>query len=285
MNEFGQVIMITPEEGSFEEGIKASMRQIITAYGIPDDKITESILTKLAREEADKIQRRTKRGGIPCDLRILLNLRKKKQVIAWIKKIVISNGHISNLILNCNKMGFTHRRKHKEFIPDVTNYPIDEDQISFIGEKGEVHLREKEKVLRQLKERYLGRKFISAHLFEKGDEWHLFYFDHNDIYVPARPNHHFRGPHVHYISHLWGRNLDREFLWEQFENRKIKINSEHIRFIEERIQEPKIAKGKVRLTNIKPQDFMKIDDKTAAFKEGHESKFMIYRNTGRRSSE
>lgn len=265
-----------PENGDFEEGIQASIRQLVVAYRMPLDDLTNSIINKLAREQAEKIKRRTKRGGIPSSLVILLNLRQKKQAIAWIKEMTISTACLSNLILNCNKIGFTHRRIHKEFIHEDFNRPVEDAQISSVSKTGEVRLAEKEKILRKLTSRYLNRKYSTAHLFEKGDEWHLIYFDHNDIYAPIGLNHHTRGPHVHYISHLWGRHIDKETLWNQFESREIKANSEHIRFVEKKFIEPKKEKGKVGLVRIKPQSVMKLDDNTVCYKDEFDE-LKIYR--------
>jgi hypothetical protein len=277
MDEFGQIIFMTSEEGDFEKGIKASMRQIISANGIPLNNITESIIDKLAREEAEKIKRRTKRGGIPSSLRILLSLKEKKKAVSWIKKMTISTQYISNLILNCKKLGYIHRKKHKEFIPEDKKQRIEEMQINFVTKTGEAILYDEEKIIRQLAARYLNRKYSTAHLFEKGNEWHLFYFDHNDMYIPTGVNHHSKGPHIHYISHLWGKHNDKETLWGQFENRDIKINSEHIRFIEEKIVEQSKNNGKVKLARIKPQSVMKIDDKIICLKNN--SSFKIYRKS------
>ena len=74
----------------------------------------------------------------------------------------------------------------------------------------------------------LERRYIHAHLFECGSDWHCFYFSHQDI-EPSR-NHWKYGCHLHYISHLWP-HLKKRLIWNKFNKRTTQISdSIHIRF-------------------------------------------------------
>jgi hypothetical protein len=62
----------------------------------------------------------------------------------------------------------------------------------------------------------------------QGNEWHLFYFDYNDALIPKTMNHYAGGPHIHYLSHLWG--VDKDKAWKMLDNRQATINSTHIKY-------------------------------------------------------
>ena len=75
----------------------------------------------------------------------------------------------------------------------------------------------------------LERRWIHAHLFECGSNWHCFYFSHQDI-EPGTGNHWEYGCHLHYISHLWP-NKKKRWIWDKFNKRSTEIkDSLHIRF-------------------------------------------------------
>jgi hypothetical protein len=86
-------------------------------------------------------------------------------------------------------------------------------------------------MVKKIGETFKQRKCISAHLFEKDDEWHLFYFDYKDAFSPLGKNHYEHGPHIHYISHLWGKIINKDNLWMMLDQRQTKIDSIHIKYI------------------------------------------------------
>jgi hypothetical protein len=267
VEEIGEFITFSPDEGDFELGLKATMCKIIKANGIPLDELTLSIISKFAKQDATRVKKQTMRGGLPSSLKILFSLKDKNDVMNWIKNMVITKDCLSNLILNCHKLGLTHKRKHTQFLTPSTTLSTEEKKAFADYKTGKLNDAGIEKALRKLSTAYKERKFSTAHLFENGQEWHLIYFDYNDLYIPKGDNHHKRGPHMHYISYLWG-NHQKDKLWEQFESRYIKINSEHIRFIEKDCGiKQKRSTGKCRLERIKPQHFLKVDNDMLCYGE------------------
>ncbi len=265
MNEYGSVIYFSHEVGDFEKSIKATALKLVKANGHQIDDRMEQCISNFASKEAIKVVKRAKSGGIPSHIVMLLGFKKKKDVLGWIKKMVITKTCLTSLILNCGKKGFTHRRMHKEFIPENINTSLDENEISFVNKNGEAIFNKQQKVISQLTNRFDSRKFFTAHMFEKEGCWHIFYFDHNDMYLPKELNHYKEGPHIHYISNLWGSRINKEDLWRQLENRNITINSAHVQYAEEDLE--RISKSKIYLKRIKPQYFMKINNKLACYKD------------------
>src|SRR3990167_9078180 len=129
--EIGQYVLMHPEDNDLEKSIEITTTKIIIAHGIPIDKITKSIISRIAKEKAQNIIRKTKRGGIPASFSILFGLKEKKHAIKWIKKITITQKCLCNLILNCGKLGFSHKRHHKEFKTESSN-PSQTDRQVFI---------------------------------------------------------------------------------------------------------------------------------------------------------
>jgi hypothetical protein len=248
MEEIGPYILMTDKEGDFELGIQAAMKKLIALHGIPINSLTESSIKKLAKEESTKIVKKTKRGGIPSHLRILLSLKRKKEVLRYIKNIVMTNHDLPNLILTCKCLGFTHQSKHIQFVPEDL-FLTDDERAGFskknISEDGA------NKVDKKISEIFKNRKYLSVHLFERGDEWHIFYFDYHDAYTPRNLNHSELGPHIHYISYLWGKGFNKDDLLAAFEFRKVVINSEHIRYVE---KEAPIDHTKQTIKRVNPRD-------------------------------
>lgn len=67
-------------------------------------------------------------------------------------------------------------------------------------------------------------------LIEKGNEWHIITYDlAEELYAPPEENH-FDHEHIHYISYLMGRNIDKNQIWNNLcEHGQLKGPDIHIR--------------------------------------------------------
>jgi len=159
--------------------------------------------------------------GVPDKLKKLFLITKKAKAEQYVKELVLTEYDLFLLIHNCSQIRFTHRSKFKPYIPEhlvVSNTDIDEMKTGH-----------PKKVSTKISAGLSQRRYIHAHLFECGSDWHCFYFSHQDI-EPADANHWKYGCHVHYISHLWP-NLGKRWIWNKFNKRYTEISgSLHIRF-------------------------------------------------------
>jgi hypothetical protein len=120
-------------------------------------------------------------------------------------------------------LGYSHRLEIQYRIPD---------SIKDLKLPKEINLTPKGNVIRgsgenRISESLAGEieKRISAmriHLFEKGSEWHCFYFGYRDI----RGEHSSVGTHVHYCSHNWQPSA--QMVLKLLKQPKYSIKSAHI---------------------------------------------------------
>ncbi len=220
-------------ENGFKEGIKTCLKHILTFKGLPLNSITKSIINKITQEEFDFVSSTMRNKGFPENIKKIIDTKSKKDAEIIARSSVILGDELAVMAYNADLIGFTHFRKHKWFYPDDVLH-TEEENIAFSknAKVGEVTDRKTKKFVTKLFEQIKKRKYISAHLLEKDDEWHVFYFDSNDMYLPKGINHYKDGPHVHYISHVFGGDLNKDSIWLKFDNRKMQINSIHIRYKE-----------------------------------------------------
>ena len=157
--------------------------------------------------------------GIPNTLKRLLEIRKKREVIKYCKSITLSEDDLVLLMYNCKKIGFSWRSKFKEFVPKhlkITDCEVDE-----------LKQEKPQKLRKKVKSIFEERKKVCIHLFEKGSEWHCFYYSDKDMET-GETSHFILGPHLHYISHLW-TGYKKQQVWEAFDKRKIEFEGVHIK--------------------------------------------------------
>lgn len=187
------------------------------------EEITPAIETEilaLARMHQDEMDRQYDAKGIPEKLKMLLEIKRKSEVIKYCKSLVLSADDLFLLGHNCSQIGFTHRSKFSEFVPqhlNITDSDIDDMK------KGNPR-----QFLKKVHGVFQERKRIHVHLFEKDEEWHCFYFTWRDT-ESSNESHWKHGSHLHYISHLWP-NLVKRQVWESFDWRNVETQgSVHIR--------------------------------------------------------
>lgn len=235
MYEIGPYVIMTHEEGDYELGLEEIMKKIAVAKGIPLNEIVLAAIKKIAKEDAEEAKEQLRSQGFPPNIKTLFDAENKKDLIRIADKMMVSGDDIARMVFNHAAAGFTHTRKHKWFHPEDLLHTKEEfEAFSEIEQVGPITDKRALKFLKKTQEMLAKRKYISAHLLEKGDEWHIFYFDFNDRYAPQGQNHYQHGPHVHYISHLWGKQTDKNLIWQELENRQTKIASIHIQYNDQR---------------------------------------------------
>lgn len=180
-----------------------------------------------SRAKSDVQQRKAKYNdkvnqvGVPDKLKNLFLITRKAEAEQYSRRTVLSEYDLFLLIHNCSQIRFAHRSKFKPYIPKHLKVS-DTD-------RNEMKAGNPKKFLKKTRAQLLERRYIHAHLFECGSDWHCFYFSDQDI-EPSSENHWKYGCHLHYISHLWPR-LKKRLIWNEFNKRSTEITgSLHIRF-------------------------------------------------------
>lgn len=167
-----------------------------------------------ARDEADFDAQ-----GVPPTLTALLQLTKKSKVIAYSKRIFITQDDLFLLIHNSKQIGFSHRSKFKEYVPEGRRV-LDTDFSRL--KQGDPRT-----FLRKIPPIFAERKRYHVHMFANANQWHCFYFTYQDMEDGAQP-HWEHGPHLHYISYLWTDHSKRR-VWDSVDSRDIPFTGAHIR--------------------------------------------------------
>ncbi len=189
--------------------------------GIPINREVESRIKDEVQKKKSEYNKLVSQIGVPEVFRQLFSITKKAEVEQFVRQITISEYDLFLLIHNCSQIGYSHRSKFKQYIPEHAQISkIDRDNLS----KGNPKI-----LLKKIHSELIQRKYLHVHLFEYSNEWHCFYFTHQDI-EPASNNHWKNGSHLHYVSHLWS-GLKKRFIWSKFNTRSIDIPDRlHIRF-------------------------------------------------------
>lgn len=206
-----------------EEGVILADLEIfkstLQANGIVVTPEIEQEILLYLRERQAQFDQQVSSLGIPDRLKILLEFTKKSKAIAYCKRIILPEIELGILIKNCSQIEFTHRSKFKQFVPKDRKIQ-DADFTAMKKGNPRQFVAKLDQILQE-------RKINHVHLFERGKEWHCFYFTYSDI-ASDQVSHWKQGSHLHYVSHLWP-NLRKRQVWESFEERNVDIPSVHIR--------------------------------------------------------
>ena len=218
MSKQGAIFIAKDIEGNiqaFTDIIKTTLQ----ANGIvitPKIEQEISLYFRIKQEEYDQ-ELFTK--GIPEKLQILLSYTKKGKLVAYCRRVTISEDELVLLIHNCSQIGYVHRSKFLEYVPG--NRKLTESDRSVMRKN------EPRKFLGKVRAIFEERKNYMVHLFENGEKWHCFYYTYKDM-EPSDTNSWKYGPHLHYVSYLWPDYGKRQ-VWESFDKREHNIEGVHIR--------------------------------------------------------
>jgi len=186
----------------------------------------EQEISQYFKTEQEKYDLELSSRGIPENLNSLLNYTRKKKLIAYCKRLIISEKELVLLVYNCSQIGYTHRSKFLEYVPE--NRRLTESDRTSMRHK------EPKKFISKIDAIFKERKNYMVHLFESSEKWHCFYYTYKDM-EPAGKNSWIHGPHLHYVSYLWPEYGKRQ-VWESFDKRHHNIEGVHIRL--ERLPQP-----------------------------------------------
>ena len=140
------------------------------------------------------------------------------KLVAYCRKIKISEDELALLIHNCSQIGFKHQSKFVEYIPE--NRRLSYLDVSNMKEG------DSRKLFSKVRSAFKERKKYHVQLFSRGKEWHCFYYTYTDTESEGE-NHWKLGSHLHYVSYLWSNYRKRQ-IWESFDKRIIDIQGVHI---------------------------------------------------------
>jgi hypothetical protein len=156
--------------------------------------------------------------GIPEKLVKLLSFTKKSKLVAYCKRITITEDELVLLIHNCSQLGFSCNSKFPKYLPKKRQYSADEmdDLIN----------REPAKFRKAVDSIFKERKNYMIHMFTRDNEWHCFYSTYHDLEDAGQR---FKdGPHTHFVNHLWPEYTKKQ-VWKSFDQRTHKIRGVHIK--------------------------------------------------------
>ena len=197
----------------------------LSALSFTDIKITPDVekeVLEFSRKRQDQLGKEIYNEGIPEKFKTLFEKKTKSRVTKYCRKLLLTDEELFLLIYNSSQIGFRHQSKFNEFIPQ--HLKIRESDISNLKKGIPTKLIKKTKAL------FKERRRIHAHLFERDEQWHRFYYSYRDI-GSNRKSHWKYGSHLHYVSYLWP-NLDKEKIWASFDKRFTDIQGAiHIRLL------------------------------------------------------
>jgi hypothetical protein len=88
------------------------------------------------------------------------------------------------------------------------------------------------KFVNKIDQQFKQRKNVVAHLFTKDEIWHCFYFTYQDAFGTkmSGENHWKYGDHIHYTSHLFGRQMKKEEVWADLDKKQYNFKNLHIKY-------------------------------------------------------
>ena len=170
-----------------------------------------------------------KSQGFPNKLLELFSLKKKKDVEKCAKNFLLLKKDFVRAIFNAKICGFTHHKIFRYFLPDDIRTTQEEREALAKNGIGQIKDKKAKKFAKKIQEHFKKRRVVTAHIFVKGKEWHLLYFDFNDAYVEKGKNHFKDGPHLHYSSHLIVQEGVDDII-AMFQKRHTKSKTLHIKY-------------------------------------------------------
>jgi hypothetical protein len=216
----GARYVVSDRDGLRQVAIDLEHLRLIT-NGVPITDTMFHLIEDRVKVEQVLLDHRLTSEGIPKNLSLLLDIGRVADARKYTNQLQISEYELFLLIHNCEQLGWGHRSKFPQYVPDHL-------QISD-KDRQESHLGRLEPLARKLASTMEERRCIHVHLFERGLAWHCFYFSNDDL-REGKESHWKHGPHLHYVSHQWPK-YSKEEIWSLFDTRQTKISGAiHVRF-------------------------------------------------------
>lgn len=193
------------------------MKNTLQANGISVTSQIEDEISLYFKTQHEEYARELCSKGVPEKLQVLLTHTKKSKLVAYSKRITISERDLFFLVHNCDQIGYTHKSKFPEYVPK--NRKISKKDLTS-------KTNEPKKFFGKIRAIFKERKNYMIHLFENDDIWHCIYYTYHEM--EADNNQWKYGPHLHFVNYLWPEYTKRR-VWVAFDKRDHKINGVHIK--------------------------------------------------------
>jgi hypothetical protein len=194
------------------------MKITLQANGIEVTPEIEQEITLYFKKQQEEYDLELFSKGIPKILQALLDYTRKGKLVAYCKRIIISEEELILLLHNCSQIGYTHHSKFIEYVP--------ENRRLTKSDRTSMRQKEPKKFFSKIHAIFDERKNYMIHLFESGEKWHCFYYTYKEL-EPIGENRWKHGPHLHFVNYLWPEYRKRQ-VWESFNKRKHNIQGVHI---------------------------------------------------------
>ena len=167
---------------------------------------------------------------IPKYITKLFEIKKKSELKKYSRTISITLKDFVSLICNCNAIGYNHQIRTKVFTPQ--HLILTEKDRNALGsaEVGQKIEGDALTAINKMRQIFIDRKCLIAHLFHNFLYWHLFFFDQRDFEAQME-NHWKEGSHIHFVNYLWTQYRINT-IDDSFDDRNFSISDKlHIRFV------------------------------------------------------
>ncbi len=211
----------------FREQIDLSKRRMFN----PEFPIRE--FADFETDMSENFLRKIRARGVPAVFKNLFALGRKKEVKRFCKHLNLRGRDLADLVINAELCGYSHYRLHREYASEEHKPTPEEEEALRSNGIGKFKSKAAERFVRKIDQRYNKRKNVNVHLFANGKEWHLFYFTFQEAFGEQlrKPSHWVRGDHIHYISHLWGHDLEE--IMRRIQKPQYSLGGAHIRYTDE----------------------------------------------------
>src|SRR5688500_15082667 len=211
---------VSDTEGLRQTAVDLEHLRLITD-GVPiTDSMARRIEDRVRREEV-LLNHSLAAEGIPEKLKFLLEIDLLADVRKYLSQRSVSEYELFLLIHNCKQIGWSHRSKFPEYVP--------EHLIITEKDRSDLHRGELKPMAKKFASTMEERRQIHVHLFEKNSMWHCFYFSYDDLH-DGSASHWTHGSHLHFINHLWPKYSGDE-VWALFDTRHTNVSGVvHVRF-------------------------------------------------------
>ena len=194
------------------------IKTTLQANGIVVTPQIEQEISLYFRTKQEEYDKELFAKGIPEKLQTLLSYTKKSKLMAYCRRITISEDELVLLVHNCSQIGYMHQSKFIEYVPENRKL-TKSDRTVMIKNKPK-------KFSGKIRAIFEERKNYMVHQFESNKVWHYFYYTYIDM--EADKNQWKYGPHLHFVNYLWPEYTKRR-VWESFDKREHNIEGVHIR--------------------------------------------------------
>lgn len=190
----------------------------LEANGIVVTPQIEQEISLYFRAKQEEYDKELFEEGIPDKLQTLLSYTKKSKLVAYCKRITISEDELVLLVHNCSQIGYTHKSKFLKYVPENRKLTKTDRTVMIKNEP--------KKFFGKIRAIFKERKNYMVHLFESDKIWHCIYYTYHEM--EADNNQWKYGPHLHFVNYLWPEYTKRK-VWESFDKREHDIKGVHIR--------------------------------------------------------